>query len=159
MLAKLVKIATAMLLDKYRDFGLLLLRLGIGGIFVFFHGSRKILAGPELWMKVGKSMELLGISFMPTFWGFMASISEFGGGLLLILGLFSRIACFLMLCVMTVASNWHLANGDGFGVASHPISLGIVFISLFLIGPGRHSLDQVLSAWASRKQADQDHGP
>jgi putative oxidoreductase len=40
-----------------------------------------------------------------------------------------------------VAASVHLANGEGIMGASHAIELGIVFVSLILVGPGRFSLD------------------
>src|SRR6185312_11051020 len=40
-------------LTKYRDFGLLLLRLGLGGMFVFVHGWPKIQAGAHQWKEIG----------------------------------------------------------------------------------------------------------
>ena len=68
------------------DLGQLVIRLGIGGMFGLVHGWKKVMAGPELWEKLGGSMGQLGIHFWPSFWGFMAMSAEFGGGLLLLLG-------------------------------------------------------------------------
>jgi putative oxidoreductase len=122
---------------KRRDLGLLVLRVGIGVMFVT-HGLPKNVGGR--WAKLGEAMGNLGIEFAPTFWGFAAAISEFGGGLLLAAGVLFRPACALMLCTMIVASINHFAVGDGLGRASHAIEAGILFLSLLLIGPGRHRL-------------------
>jgi len=121
--------------EKYRNLGLLILRLGIGGMFVY-HGYGKICGGPESWEKLGMALSFVGINFAPTFFGFMAAFSEFGGGICLILGLFFREACFLLLCTMIVAASMHLGKGDGMRVASHAIEAGILFLSLIFIGPG-----------------------
>ncbi len=59
-------------LGKYRDTGLLILRVGLG-VMMIMHGLPKLQGGPELWAGVGKSMGNIGIHFMPTFWGFMAA--------------------------------------------------------------------------------------
>ena len=83
-------------LDKYRDIGLLILRVGIGIMFVL-HGLPKLISGSETWTMLGGSMKALGLGFAPTAWGFMAALSEFAGGILLTLGFFFRPACFFCL--------------------------------------------------------------
>ena len=131
-------------LDKYRDIGLLILRVGLGVMFIW-HGSAKLSRGPEYWTELGRALNALGIYFAPTFMGLIAALSEFLGGILLILGLFTRPACFFLVCTMAVATAMHLSNGDPRQVFSAPIHVGIVFLSLILIGPGDYSLDERLS--------------
>ena len=127
--------------------GLLLLRLGIGTIYFLLHGWHKMEGGPALWSKLGGSVGLLGIHFAPVFWGFMASVSEFGGGLLLILGLFTRPAAFLMFCTMVVA--WcflHHNPGMPLEKTTEPMEMAFVFLGLMFVGAGRYSLDARLGA-------------
>jgi putative oxidoreductase len=131
-------------LDRHRDKGLLILRVGIGIMFMC-HGLPKLTAGPETWTKLGGALSALGISIAPTFMGFMAAISEFGGGLLLVLGLFTRPACFFLLNIMVVATLMHVNGGDPFVKYSHAFESAILFFSLILIGPGKFSLDEKLS--------------
>ena len=142
-------------LNKYRDIGLLILRIGLGSMFLF-HGAPKIFGGPEKWEKLGMVMGYLGIHFIPVFWGFMAGFSEFFGGLCIILGLFFRPACSLLVLTMTVAAVRHFSIGDGLGGASHAIEDGIVFLSLIFMGPGKYSLDEFLkrSERPGRNQVD-----
>ncbi|MBI3088314.1 MAG: DoxX family protein [Candidatus Omnitrophica bacterium] len=128
-------------LDRYRDVGLLILRVGLGAMFLF-HGWPKVSGGPERWAQVGGAVANVGITFAPAFWGFLAALSEFGGGLCLIAGFCTRLAALFMAGTMTVAATMHLCRGDGLAVASHAIEAGIVFLSLILIGPGRYSLDE-----------------
>ena len=90
-------------LNKYSDAGILFLRIGIGFAFIFVHGWGKIFGGPELWTKLGGSMANLGITFAPTFWGFMAAAAEFGGGILILFGLFTRPASAFMAFTMPVS--------------------------------------------------------
>jgi putative oxidoreductase len=138
-------------LNKYRDFGLLILRLGIGSMFLF-HGAPKMFGGPEKWEKLGTAMANVGIQFMPAFWGFMSAFAEFIGGILIVTGLFFRPACILLTINMTVAAVMHLSRGDGLGGASHAIEDGIVFLSLILIGPGKYSLDDKLKPFRSHER-------
>jgi len=120
--------------------GLLILRIGIGIAF-FFHGLPKIMGGTEAWTGIGSTMSIFGITFLPTFWGFMAVMAETVGGLLLALGLFFRPAALLLIINMIVALSMHLHAGDSFMVYSHALEALIIFISLFISGAGKYSFD------------------
>lgn len=128
-------------LERYRDLGLLLLRLGLGAMFVW-HGAPKMMGGPETWTQIGGAMANFGITAVPVVWGFAAAGAELGGGALLMLGLATRPACFFLLVTMIVAATHHLAKGDGLAGASHAIEVGIVFLALIIVGPGRYSIDK-----------------
>ncbi len=131
----------ALNLEKYRDLGLLVLRVGIGLMFVT-HGYPKLFGGVEKWSGLGSVMKMWGIDFYPVVWGFLASASEFVGGLLLVAGFFFRPACFFLFATMLVATSMHLGQGDGLKGASHAIEAGILFLSLILIGPGKYSIQK-----------------
>jgi putative oxidoreductase len=138
------------LLTKYfNDTGLLILRLGIGAIFLV-HGTPKILGGPAKWEQLGMAMSNVGIDFMPVFWGFMASCSEFFGAICLMLGLLFRPAAALMAFTMIIATTMHLTKGDGFNVASHPMKCVVLFVSTAIIGPGKYAIDQKLAEYFGR---------
>jgi putative oxidoreductase len=128
-------------LGRYTNFGLLVMRLGVGAMMIV-HGYPKLIGGPEKWTKLGASMGNLGVHAYPEFWGFMAAVAEGLGGLLLILGLAFRPACLLLMFTMIVASVTHFSKGDTVGDASHAIELAFVFFGLFFIGPGRYSVDK-----------------
>ncbi|MDT8286500.1 MAG: DoxX family protein [Elusimicrobiales bacterium] len=130
--------------DTGRDYGLLVMRLGVGLMFFFVHGLPKIQAGPELWAKIGGAMANLGITFAPAFWGFMAASSECFGGLLLAMGLMTRPAAAAMAFTMLVAATMHLAAGDGLKGAAHATELFFVLSGLVMAGAGRFSLDRKL---------------
>jgi len=129
-------------LGKYKDFGLLILRIGLGLSFLLLHGYPKLAGGPEMWNAVGGAMKNIGIDFYPAFWGFMAGLTEALGGLFLLLGLFFRPTNIFLAFTMLVAALNHLAAGDGMAGASHPLELMIVFIGLVFIGAGRYSVDK-----------------
>jgi putative oxidoreductase len=131
-------------LDKHRDTGLLILRVGIGIMFMF-HGLPKLTGGPEIWAKVGSALSVIGLNFAPTFMGLMAAIAEFGGGLLLLLGLFTRPASFFLLITMIVATLMHVLSGDSFIRYSHALESAILFFGFIFIGPGTFSLDHKFS--------------
>src|SRR4051812_36747911 len=125
--------------DARASFGLLLLRLVVGAAFLF-HGWPKI-QNPFGWM--GPDAPVPGPLL------FLAALSEFGGGIALILGLLTTPASLGLAATMAVAAGMvHIRAGDPF-VASTPGSrsweLAAVYFAcavLFLLaGPGQFSLD------------------
>lgn len=131
-------------LRERRDFGLLVLRAGIGLMFVLVHGLPKVMGGVSVWTGLGGAFNrLLGVAFIPAFWGFLATLSEFGGGICLMAGVLFRPACGLMLFTMVIAVTSIIRGGYGFNSASQPIELGFVLLSLIFTGPGRFTLPNV----------------
>jgi putative oxidoreductase len=112
---------------------------------------KKIFGGPERWERLGGAMGNLGIDFYPVIWGFMASFAEFVGGLFLVLGLLFRPATLLIFITMIVASVRHFSDGDPIGRIAYPLEMSFVMILLFLLGPGKHSLDELISKKMRRK--------
>ena len=128
-------------LSKYSDLGLLILRLGLGIMFIM-HGYPKLTGGPEMWEKIGGAMGNVGINFLPVFWGFLAAFAEAVGGLLFALGLLFRPTAFALAFTMLIAALVHLSGGEGVMGASHAIEVGIVFFGFILVGPGKYSIDK-----------------
>lgn len=128
-------------LSKYSDFGVLLMRLSIGIIFMFVHGLGKLTGGRELWKRLGNAMSNFGINFLHEFWGFMAMFSEFFVPIFLILGFLYRPALFLIIFTMIVAASNHLFKLDPWGKVAYPLVMVFVFTSMFIMGPGKYSID------------------
>jgi putative oxidoreductase len=131
-------------LSNHSDIGLLLLRLGTGLGFVFVHGRPKIFGGPELWALVGNAMLNYGFTFYPAFWGLMAGLSEFVGGILLILGLFVRPAAAFMAFTMLTAFISHLSRLDPWSRAITPVEMLSIFLCLIFLGAGKYSLNYLI---------------
>lgn len=121
--------------------GLLLLRVVVGAAMVI-HGWSKI-QNPFGWMdKPGAP------SPMPDIVQALAALGEFGGGLGLLLGFLTPIACFGIAAVMLGAiftahrgDPWINPGGKAFELASlYLLIAAVVAIS----GPGIHSLDAKL---------------
>ena len=124
---------------KYKDFGLLALRVGIGISFIF-HGYPKLMGGPEMWAGLGSNMQHVGIDFAPKFWGFMAAFSECVGGLLFALGALVPIVSAMLCFTMIIATIMHIKMGDSFIDYSHPMEAAIVFFSFIFIGSGKYAV-------------------
>lgn len=127
-------------LSKYRDAGLLLLRVVAGLYLALGHGWSKIAGGPSFWLEHGQTMDLFGLGFLPSFWGFMSGFAEFFCALLVVVGLLVRPAALLVVLNMAVAVTMHITTGQG--SPEMALLFGTIFLSLILIGPGKYSLDE-----------------
>ena len=127
-----------------RNFGLLVIRLGVGLSMIVFHGYDKLVGGPDMWAGLGASMGNLGLGFAPVFWGFMAMFAEFIGSILIVLGVLFRPALLMLGFTMFVGVVTHLnmpaeSPAAGWGGASHAIELLCVYAGLYLTGPGKYA--------------------
>lgn len=128
-------------LHKFKDFGLLILRAGVG-LSMAAHGWPKLAGGEAKWEKLGRTMEVIGIDFAPVFWGLMAGLAEFIGGLLVAIGLFTRPAAALVCFTMLIAVLMHVDAGHTYTKTSHSLELFFVYFGLIFVGPGKYSLDK-----------------
>lgn len=128
-------------LGKYKNTGLLIVRIGLGIMFML-HGYPKLIGGPDKWEMIGSSMKYLGIDTAPAVWGAIAALAETFGGFLILLGLAFRPICLILTINMFIAANMHLHTSDDYMTASQAIEVGVVFLGLALIGPGRYSVDK-----------------
>jgi len=133
-------------LSRNRDAGLLFLRLALGAFFIWAHGWSKLAGGREMWHGIGSAMKHVGIDFWPTFWGFMATMAETLGVVLVMIGVAFRPACLLVAFTMGMAGlhMWLMEKtfSGALREASHAWELGIVFFALIFIGPGKYSVDK-----------------
>ncbi|MEO8666173.1 MAG: DoxX family protein [Ignavibacteria bacterium] len=130
-------------LNNHKDLGILVLRLGIGIPFILVYGLFKVESGPDMWTQIGSAMGNLGITFFPTFWGVMAAMSEFIGGILLVLGLFVRPAALFMSITMSVAAIQHFSIQDQWYNVVTPLEMLSVFIAIIFLSAGKYSLDHL----------------
>ena len=126
------------LLTSRASLGLLALRV-FAGIALMFHGWGKV-QSPFSWM--GPDSPIPGVLQG------LAALSEFGGGLALILGLLTPLAMLGVLVTMAVAALFHISGGDPFVGSPRSWELaGVYFtvaVTMLLAGPGRYSLDAKL---------------
>lgn len=126
----------------YINFGLLFYRLALG-ISMFYHGYLKYVSGEQGLYKVGDMLSTLGVpSGFEVILGTIASYAEMVGGILLIIGLFTRIGTLLVVGTLAVATILNL-NGNFFSW-DYPSQMAFGAIMLFFAGAGRYSLDKAL---------------
>lgn len=128
-------------LDRWHDAGLLILRGGVGTVFLGIHGVPLLSEGGSGWSNIGRAVSYLGIHTGYIWWGFAAMLAMTVGAACLILGLFHRVAALVLTITMIVAAIWRFYPFGGFEAAAYPICMAIVCLSLFIIGPGRYSLE------------------
>ncbi|MGW1542667.1 DoxX family protein [Streptomyces sp. NPDC002309] len=129
-----------------RDLGLLLLRLGTGGVLAA-HGAQKLFGwfGGAGLDGTGQFMESVG--YRPGKLSATASgLAEWGGGTLLALGLATPAAGAAAAGGMSGAGAVHMPNGffNAEGGFEYPATLGMAAAGLAVAGPGRLSLDHLL---------------
>ena len=121
------------------------LRIIVGLCIAFGHGLGKIAGGSEEWMVIGSlGLKSIGVESFHTFFGFMASFSEFVGGILLAIGFLVRPSAILLAITMAFAVLFHFKSGE-FG--EFAAIYGILFLYFGLTGPGRFSVDSKLFGW------------
>lgn len=124
-----------------RDTGLLIFRLVFGLVLLYGHGFEKmsvLLSGQEI-----QFMDPIGIGAGTSY--YMAAFAEGICAILLILGLFSRIATLILSINFVVIFIFHaFMAGDGFEILELRFLYLFAFIALTLTGPGNFSLDYLL---------------
>jgi putative oxidoreductase len=128
------------------DFATLLLRFILAAVFMY-HGSQKLFGwfGGGGLTATGEAMAGMQIPF-PQLSAMVVGFTEFFGGVLLLLGLFVRIAVIPMTFAMLVAS-FHV-HWPNFGLQhqgmEYSLTLAVMLIALGLLGPGQYSLSALL---------------
>jgi putative oxidoreductase len=126
------------------DAAVLLLRLVFGVIFAL-HGVNKFRSGIDA---TSRWFESIGMR-QPRFQARAAASGEIAAGLLLAIGLLTPFAAAAIVGIMIVAT-WaaHRSNGlfifnDGW---EYTVSIITVVLAIAIFGPGRFSLDELLSS-------------
>lgn len=138
---------------KWRDAGLLVVRLGLGAILVVVHGWPMISGGTEAWKAEGAHMANVGITSGVLMWGVAMVFSQFVGGFAMMAGILFRPFCLLVALAMVVyaaasfgadAAESQPALLDSVRAAETFILMGLSSLALAMIGPGKFNLGHYL---------------
>ena len=127
--------------------GLLVLRLVVG-LTLAAHGAQKLFgwwggSGMTGWTQMVQKLRIRPAQ--P--WAWFAALSEFGGGLLLALGLLSPLGSLAIAGAMLVAiATVHLSKGFWAAKGGYEFNLSLIAgaMAIALAGPGTYSLDNAL---------------
>ena len=128
-------------LGKYREMGLLLMRVGLGVLFIILTGP-VLFGGPARWANFGGAIKSLGLHSHYQIWGFIGALLGSLGGTLMILGLFFRPAVLLVLAITFVHLLGVLEGVGSFRVNLAPVELAVILVGLLFVGPGKYSVDK-----------------
>lgn len=126
-------------MEKLKPLGLLLLRWGLGAIFIFS-------GYPKLFGDTKRAIEAFASIGMPAYMVYIAGAVEFFGGWLLVAGLFTRVAGVLLAGQMAVAI-WKVHMGKGVLALQEyqfPLALAVGAFALATCGAGVISLDKLI---------------
>jgi putative oxidoreductase len=125
-------------LDRMQPLALLALRLTLGAVMIA-HGYHKVYGHMHDYAHYVAS---LGI---PTWLGYVSAIVEFAGGILMVLGLFTRCAAIAILIDMLVAiAKVHWPHGLlGQGGYEFPLALATISFALIFYGAGPIAIDAI----------------
>ncbi len=131
-------------LNPYKSYAWLPIRFVLAVVFIY-HGYGKLFGAPGL----GGFAEMLAGLGVPAA-GVMSvavALVEFGGGILMLLGLFSRYVAVLQTCIMLVAiKTVHWQNGFNFMNMGWEFNFVIIgcLVAILLGGPGMWNLEKKL---------------
>ena len=142
-----------------------LVRVGVGSAMVV-NGAGKVFGiGPRA-VGIDAFAGYLGSLGLPAplFFSWAAALAEFGGGLLLLLGLLTRVAALFIAVTMLVAALLvHVpagfpttSVGTAYTIGEYTWVLIATSVSLILSGPGRYSLERAVwgREWLPRRVAE-----
>ena len=126
-------------LEKLKPLGLLLLRWGLGAIFIV-NGYSKLFGD------VQRIFDFFASIGFPRYMVYIAGAVKFFGGWLLVAGLFTRVGALLLAGEMAIAI-WKAHLGKGLLAVNeyaYPLALAVGAFALATCGPGAISLDKLI---------------
>ena len=128
------------------DFAIFLLRTVSGLFMLFGHGLPKLnrlISGGEI-----NFSDPLGIGVLPSL--VLATFAEFFCSILLILGVFTRAFLIPLIVTMSVAA-FIRHGGDPFSQMEKALLFLLIFLILFVFGPGKYSLGRFIKIKSGNK--------
>jgi putative oxidoreductase len=133
-------------LDRLQPLALFVMRLALGAVMLG-HGYHKVFGGLQHHAQFVHSLGL------PAWTGYLSSFTEFFGGVLILLGLFTRVAAFAICIDLSVAiAKVHFRNGlMGNGGYEFPLALAALALGLIFFGGGPIALDHIRASGGGGK--------
>ena len=134
-------------LDRLQPLALLVMRLALGAVMVG-HGYHKVFGGLQHHAQFVASLGL------PAWTAYLSSFAEFFGGLLLLIGLFTRAAAFAICVDMAVAiAKVRFRNGlMGEHGYEFPLACATLAFALIFYGSGAISADWLFDPSSTKRK-------
>jgi putative oxidoreductase len=129
-----------------KDFAVLLLRVSSGAFMLFGHGLPKLnvlFSSKEITF-----FDPFGVGALTSF--ILVIIAEFLCSIFLIAGLFTRISLIPLIITMFIAAFIYHA-GDTFAQIEKSLLFFVIYVVLFINGPGKYSLGRIVKIKNSSK--------
>ena len=123
----------------WQNNGLAILRI-ITGLFAVYHGLEVFDNGK---MNEYAKWEVINTLPAPVFMVFLGKVLELVTGVLLVLGLFTRIAAVILAVVMLFIC-FKIGNGKFYYEDQHPFLFAMLAMVFFFTGPAKWSIDQYI---------------
>jgi putative oxidoreductase len=135
-------------LDRLQPLALLVLRVVLGVIMIA-HGYHKVFGG------LSHHVETVRNTGLPGWLAYCSAGAEFFGGILVLAGLFTRLAALAIFINMSVAVwkvHWHngLMGGGGY---EYPLSLAAISFALIFLGGGPIALETIRRGGSGRSKS------
>jgi putative oxidoreductase len=134
--------------DDVDSIGLLVLRLGAGGLLLCGHGWAKLMNAGA---RAPNFADPIGLGPVVSFW--LVVFAEVLCSALVMLGLFTRLGTIPILGFLTVAAFVQHAH-DPWPKRELAFVFAVPFLALLLTGPGRFSMDEAMKPrwpWGGRR--------
>lgn len=131
-------------LDRLQPLALLVLRLALATVMIA-HGSQKVFGG------MPRHALLVSSIGLPAWLAYLSAAAEFGGGILVLLGVLTRFAALaiaidLMVAIVKIHFKAGLRGPGGF---EFPMSVVAIAFALIFFGAGPIALDTIFSGRTS----------
>lgn len=125
-------------LDRLQPLALFVMRLALGAI-ILGHGYHKVFGG------LHHHADFVASLGLPRWTAYLSAFTEFFGGILVLLGLFTRVAAFAICIDLSVAiAKVHFHNGLlGNGGYEFPLALATLAFALIFFGGGPIAFDHI----------------
>jgi len=124
--------------DRKKDFGLLIMRIGLAGVLLW-HSVPKLIGGLAVWKSVGITMDFINLGLPANFMGLLTLALETLCSISLLFGYVFRLSS-SVLFVLLLLYSFNYFNVAYKTLMMWSLALTIVFLGLVFTGPGRYSL-------------------
>ena len=134
-------------LDRLQPLALFVMRLALCAVMTG-HGYHKVFGGLHHHVQFVTSLGL------PAWSAYLSAFAEFFGGILVLIGLFTRVAAFAICIDLSVAiAKVHFHNGlMGNGGYEFPLALAALAFGLIFFGAGPIALDHIRAPGAGKSK-------